>query len=143
MDPFTFQRVFPGVVYNPAVGSDGGPEQVGQGGAGRVLRFVAAEGGHIAAASLPPEIAVKEISLLAGAITRTQVEREVTIAMNLNHPNIVRVYDYDMPDSSPGTVRIAMDIVQGCWLTVARMEALASDSVTRTRRMICARLEVK
>ena len=112
MEPFVFSRVFPGVVYGPAVGPDGDPQQIGQGGAGHVFQFVPADTACLPAEA-PRAIAVKEISLLSGAISVTQVEREVTIAMNLNHRNIVRVFDYDLSPATPSTVRIAMEVVQG------------------------------
>src|SRR5260370_20423468 len=64
----------------------------GAGGMGAVFRARHRALGHIVAVKvLPPEVA-------ASAMRRERFRREATLGASLEHPNIVRVYDFDTKD---------------------------------------------
>jgi len=85
--------------------------------------------GHIVAVKvLPPEVA-------ASAIRRERFRREATLGASLEHPNIVRVYDFDTKD---GITFLIMTFVRGVTLEERLRSAArpATDAILRTLREI-------
>ncbi len=101
----------------------------GVGGMGAVFRARHRTLGHIVAVKvLPPEVA-------ASGMRRERFRREATLGASLNHPNVVRVYDFDTRD---GMSFLIMTFVRGDSLE-ERLRAstrLTTDQVLRIVREI-------
>src|SRR5260370_12595724 len=85
--------------------------------------------GHIVAVKvLPPEVA-------ASAMRRERFRREATLGASLEHPNIVRVYDFDTKD---GITFLIMTFVRGVTLEERLHGAApaATDAILRSVREI-------
>src|SRR5439155_1731897 len=101
----------------------------GAGGMGAVFRTRHRTLGHIVAVKvLPPEVA-------ASAMRRERFRREATLGAGLEHPNIVRVYDFDTRD---GITFLIMTFVRGATLEerLRDSDRPATDAVLRTVREI-------
>ena len=101
----------------------------GAGGMGAVFRTRHRTLGHIVAVKvLPPEVA-------ASAMRRERFRREATLGAGLEHPNIVRVYDFDTRD---GITFLIMTFVRGATLEERLRESdrPATDAILRTVREI-------
>ncbi|HYL21292.1 MAG TPA: protein kinase [Gemmatimonadales bacterium] len=80
---------------------------MGRGGMGAVFRARHRTLGHVVAIKvLPPEV-------VASAMRRERFRREATLGAGLNHPNIVRVYDFD---TQHGITFLVMTFVRGATL---------------------------
>ena len=102
---------------------------VGAGGMGAVFRARHRALGHIVAVKvLPPEVA-------ASAMRRERFRREATLGAGLEHPNIVRVYDFDTRD---GITFLIMTFVRGATLEewLRDSDRPTSDAILRTVREI-------
>ena len=101
----------------------------GAGGMGAVFRTRHRTLGHIVAVKvLPPEVA-------ASAMRRERFRREATLGAGLEHPNIVRVYDFDTRD---GITFLIMTFVRGATLEerLRDSDRPTTDAVLRTVREI-------
>jgi len=101
----------------------------GAGGMGAVFRARHRALGHIVAVKvLPPEVA-------ASAMRRERFRREATLGASLEHPNIVRVYDFDTKD---GITFLIMTFVRGVTLEERLHGAAraATDAILRSVREI-------
>jgi len=105
----------------------------GAGGMGAVFRARHRALGHIVAVKvLPPEVA-------ASAMRRERFRREATLGASLDHPNIVRVYDFDTKD---GITFLIMTFVRGVTLEERLKGEAPPDTaaILRTVREIAAAL---
>ncbi len=104
--------------------------EIGRGGMGRVFRA------HDTA--LQRDVAVKVLSEASGLGTeaRTRLLHEARAAGQLNHPNIVSVYDVGEADGSPF---IVMELVEGQSLHERPPETL--EDVVAAARQVCSALE--
>ena len=101
----------------------------GVGGMGAVFRARHRTLGHIVAVKvLPPEVA-------ASAMRRERFRREATLGASLDHPHIVRVYDFD---TQHGITFLIMTFVRGATLDERLQDATrpTTDSVLRLAREI-------
>ena len=101
----------------------------GVGGMGAVFRARHRTLGHIVAVKvLPPEVT-------ASAMRRERFRREATLGAGLEHPNIVRVYDFDTKD---GITFLIMTFVRGVTLEERLRNASrpATDAILRSVREI-------
>jgi ABC-type oligopeptide transport system substrate-binding subunit len=104
--------------------------EIGRGGMGMVFRA------HDSA--LERDVAVKVLSEASGLGTeaRTRLLHEARAAAQLNHPNIVSVYDVGEADGSPF---IVLELVEGESLHERRPETL--EDVVAVARQVCSALE--
>lgn len=100
----------------------------GIGGMGAVFRARHRTLGHIVAVKvLPPDVAASEMR-------RERFRREATLGASLDHPNVVRVYDFDTRD---GISYLVMTFVRGDSLEERlRSSKLTTDQVLRVVREI-------
>jgi len=104
-------------------------EVLGEGGIGTVY--------HAHDATLKRDVAVKLLSnKKLGADRRARMLNEAQTAANLNHPNIVTIYDAGIQDETP---YIIMEFVEGQTLYDKKPEAL--EEIVRIAKFICKALE--